>query len=188
MPPGSTEQRRLYHSFWAKYSGRADNTSMLLNANADELAELDRFWLSIKTGHSVLVFRAEILSLLPDFGEKFVVDIGAGIGFGLLILINAFFNSTVASPLNSQNEQGKWCQQTLWTHSLPRIANGMAISKTSSGVLAMPLAWNSRMQGVNSHQKKKPFSSHLSLFIVWTLCSPIGCWCTSRMKRQFAFW
>ena len=62
---------------------------------------------AFETGHSVFVFRAEILSLLPDFGDKFVVDIGAGIGFGVLILINAIFNSTVASRLNSQNEQGK---------------------------------------------------------------------------------
>jgi hypothetical protein len=48
MSPGSIE-RQVYRSFWNKFSNRADNTSMLLNANADELAELDKsIWATIE--------------------------------------------------------------------------------------------------------------------------------------------
>ncbi|KAL7077081.1 hypothetical protein ACQ4LE_004010 [Meloidogyne hapla] len=57
--------RQIYRSFWDKFSDRADNTSMLLNADADKFEALDR---------------AEIIGMLPSFKDKFVVDIGAGIG------------------------------------------------------------------------------------------------------------
>jgi hypothetical protein len=90
MPPGSVE-RQMYHSFWNKYSDRADNTSMLLNANADELAELDRSELKIfyttKSPANPPCFRAEIIGMLPEFSGKFVVDIGAGIGSEIILEI-----------------------------------------------------------------------------------------------------
>ncbi|KAF7634704.1 hypothetical protein Mgra_00005851 [Meloidogyne graminicola] len=57
--------RQVYRSFWDKFSDKADNTSMLLNADADNFEALDR---------------AEIIGMLPSFNEKYVVDIGAGIG------------------------------------------------------------------------------------------------------------
>uniref|UniRef100_A0A914HY38 phosphoethanolamine N-methyltransferase n=1 Tax=Globodera rostochiensis TaxID=31243 RepID=A0A914HY38_GLORO len=64
MPQGSDE-RQKYLSFWDQFSGRADNSAMMLNANADQIEALDR---------------ANILALLPSVNGKFVVDIGAGIG------------------------------------------------------------------------------------------------------------
>jgi phosphoethanolamine N-methyltransferase len=58
-------QRNTYKIFWDRYSDKPSNEAMLLNKNADELEELDR---------------ADILASLPDFTDKDVVDIGAGIG------------------------------------------------------------------------------------------------------------
>uniref|UniRef100_A0A0N5AGB7 phosphoethanolamine N-methyltransferase n=1 Tax=Syphacia muris TaxID=451379 RepID=A0A0N5AGB7_9BILA len=57
--------RENFKQFWDKYSHNTDNTAMMLNQNAAELEELDRF---------------DILSCLPDLHGKNVVDIGAGIG------------------------------------------------------------------------------------------------------------
>lgn len=34
--------RQIYRSFWDKFSDKADNTSMLLNADADNFEALDR--------------------------------------------------------------------------------------------------------------------------------------------------
>lgn len=41
MPPGHDE-RRMYRNFWDQFSGKADNTAMMLNANADQIEALDR--------------------------------------------------------------------------------------------------------------------------------------------------
>ena len=60
-----TAQRNTYKTFWDRYSDTPSNEAMLLNKNADELEEHDR---------------ADILATLPDFTDKDVVDIGAGIG------------------------------------------------------------------------------------------------------------
>uniref|UniRef100_A0A914C8H3 phosphoethanolamine N-methyltransferase n=1 Tax=Acrobeloides nanus TaxID=290746 RepID=A0A914C8H3_9BILA len=54
-----------YKHFWDRYSDRPDIGSMMLNKNADELEESDRF---------------DVLDSLPDVTGKDVVDIGAGIG------------------------------------------------------------------------------------------------------------
>ncbi|KAE9554540.1 hypothetical protein FO519_002244 [Halicephalobus sp. NKZ332] len=60
-----TSRRETYKSFWDKYSDKPDNGAMMLNKNADELEEQDRM---------------DILASLPEFTDKDVVDIGAGIG------------------------------------------------------------------------------------------------------------
>ncbi|KAL3116966.1 hypothetical protein niasHT_002925 [Heterodera trifolii] len=61
----AADERQKYQSFWDQFSGRADNSAMMLNANADQIEALDR---------------ENILALLPSVKGKFVVDIGAGIG------------------------------------------------------------------------------------------------------------
>uniref|UniRef100_A0A915EV01 phosphoethanolamine N-methyltransferase n=1 Tax=Ditylenchus dipsaci TaxID=166011 RepID=A0A915EV01_9BILA len=58
-------QRDIYKSFWNGFSGKADNASMMLNKNADELEAFDR---------------EDILAALPDYNGMDVLDIGAGIG------------------------------------------------------------------------------------------------------------
>uniref|UniRef100_A0AC34G070 Methyltransferase domain-containing protein n=1 Tax=Panagrolaimus sp. ES5 TaxID=591445 RepID=A0AC34G070_9BILA len=65
MAAVETVQRNTYKMFWDRYSDKPSNEAMLLNKNADELEELDR---------------KDILATLPDFTDKDVVDIGAGIG------------------------------------------------------------------------------------------------------------
>ena len=65
MAAVKTSRRETYKNFWDKYSDKPDNGAMMLNKNADELEEYDR---------------ADILASLPDFTDKDVVDIGAGIG------------------------------------------------------------------------------------------------------------
>lgn len=65
MAAVETTRRDTYKNFWNKYSDKPDIGAMMLNKNADELEESDRI---------------DILSSLPDFTNKDVVDIGAGIG------------------------------------------------------------------------------------------------------------
>jgi phosphoethanolamine N-methyltransferase len=65
MAAVETVQRNTYKMFWDRYSDMPGNEAMLLNKNADELEEYDR---------------KDILASLPDFTDKDVVDIGAGIG------------------------------------------------------------------------------------------------------------
>jgi SAM-dependent methyltransferase len=65
MAAVETVQRNTYKMFWDRYSDMPGNEAMLLNKNADELEEYDR---------------KDILVSLPDFTDKDVVDIGAGIG------------------------------------------------------------------------------------------------------------
>lgn len=66
MAAVSTTKRDTYKIFWDRYSDRPDIGSMMLNKNADELEESDRY---------------DVLEFLPDVTGKDVVDIGAGIGY-----------------------------------------------------------------------------------------------------------
>lgn len=60
------DERNTYREFWNKFSTKADNNSMMLNKNADQIEESDR---------------QDILNSLPDFTGLNVADIGAGIGY-----------------------------------------------------------------------------------------------------------
>jgi hypothetical protein len=42
VEPFGNSERDVYRSFWNGFSGKADNTSMMLNKNADELEAFDR--------------------------------------------------------------------------------------------------------------------------------------------------
>ncbi|KAI1727707.1 methyltransferase domain-containing protein [Ditylenchus destructor] len=57
--------RDVYRNFWNGFSSKADNSSMMLNKDADQLEALDR---------------ENILASLPDYTGMDVLDIGAGIG------------------------------------------------------------------------------------------------------------
>ena len=59
------ESRREMELFWKQHSSTASLVEMFLDSNADEIAREEK---------------PEILSFLPDYNEKRVLELGAGIG------------------------------------------------------------------------------------------------------------
>ena len=61
----SIEDRQRMKDFWVKHSQLANMQEMLLDSNADELSD-----------HEL----PEILSIVPSFKGKIILELGAGIG------------------------------------------------------------------------------------------------------------
>lgn len=55
--------------FWQEHSTRADLTEMMLDSKADEISDIES---------------EEILSAVPDYAAKNILELGAGIGYEII--------------------------------------------------------------------------------------------------------